>query len=531
MITCAQLGDEPERFRLMDGIGDHHHPIQTDSKTAQRYFDQGLTLSLGFNHDAAIASYQEALKDDPECTMCYWGIAHAAGPNINLLAMGPEAGELALSSIARARELAPKAMEKERAYVEAIAARYSRNRQGQPIWNDEAYARAAKKLHEAYPQDLDAATLYAESLMMLSPWDYWTKADELRPELAELVPTLESVLKQNPHHPGANHLYIHAVEASYPEKAVPAADRLRSFAPAVGHLVHMPSHIYWRVGRYQDAGELNVKAAAADEAFIAWCKSQANGLYAAQYYPHNLHFLWAVATVEGNEALARISGNKLKSKIPKPMIEQFPLVEAFVPTPLFTLARFGRWDEILGTPKPDAELRFTIGIWHYARGLAYLRTDRRAQAEAELAALRELASDPDLVETKFVVSTAAGYLALGRQHLAGELAAAGGDLATAVAELELGIELEEGMLYTEPPPWYYPIRQALGAVLLEAGEAKRAEQVFRTDLEKNPGQGWALYGLAQSLRAQGKDDDAAVVDRGFENAWARADTKLSAPRF
>ena len=524
-----QAEPEPERFRLMDDIGNLHHPITTHSELAQRYFDQGLTMMFGFNHDAAIASFREAADLEASCAMCYWGIAVSSGPNINAVYLGPEAGARALSAVAKAQELAPGVSEAEQAYVTAAARRYSTRDDGTITWDDRAYADAMREVHTAYPDDLDAAAFYAESLMMLSPWDYWTEEGEPHEVLRELVPTLEAVQERDPDHAGANHFYIHAVEAYYPDKAVPAADRLRSFAPEAGHLVHMPSHIYWRVGRYAEAGELNRKAALADEAFFSWCQS--GGIYAAEYYPHNIHFLWAAATAEGNEQVARTEGNRLASKIAPEAIAETPLLEAWVPTHLFTLARFGRWDEILGAPRPAPHLRYTTGIWHYARGLALLRQDDAPGALAEYEGLAALASDAQLEATPFVVASAAGYLKLGERHLGAEIAAARGDFDAAVAALEEGVRLQEDMVYTEPPPWYFPLRQALGAILLEADRTAEAEAVYRADLRAHPNQGWSLYGLAASLRAQGKDDEAAVVDAGFEQAWQNADVELVASRF
>jgi len=515
--------------RLMDGLGDHTHPVTTDSELAQRYFDQGLALSFGFNHDAAIDSFREAARLDPDCAMCSWGIAFAWGPNINA-PMGPEAGRAAWEAIQEAQRRAPKASAVEREYIDALAKRYAADPNADRAALDRAFADAMRGLHERHPDDLDAATLYAESLMDLTPWNYYTPEGKPREETLVVIRVLESVLERDPQHIGANHYLIHTFEEYEPERAEAAADRLASLAPDAGHLVHMPTHIYWRVGRYDDAVALNEQAAAADVAYFAWCRSSKTY---ATYYNHNLHFLWAAAAAQGRGDLALTTARRLAANIPVEEVPALPFLEDWWPTPLFTLARFGRWDALLAEPRPPDSLRYATAVWHYARGLAYTRLSRPDEAQAEYAELEKAANDTELAKLAFdpAGGTAQQRLRVGLHHLRGELAAARGDLEAAAAALEEAVWVQDSMNYIEPPAWYFPVRQALGAVLLQDGRAAEAEAVYRKDLEQYPKNGWSLFGLAQALRAQDKAQDAQWAETGFANAWAKADVKLAASRF
>lgn len=521
----ADAGHSP---KLLPGLGGKHHPI-TASESAQAYFDQGLALTFGFNHEAAVDSFREGARLDPDCAMCFWGVALALGPNINA-PMGPEAGKAAYAAVRKAQALAPKVSEREQAYIAALATRYEAEQGEDRAPLDRAYAEAMQALYEADPTDLDAATLYAEALMDLYPWDYWTDDAEPREHTGEIVRVLEAVLASDPEHLGANHYYIHAVEEFYPKKAEPAADRLGTLAPDAGHLVHMPSHIFWRVGRYDDALEINRRAAAADEAFFATCR--AGAFYSSAYYPHNVHFLWAAAATEGRKEIALGASRKLEARTRR-KIAEWPFVEEFMSTPTITLVRFGEWDAILGAPAPPQEHRFLTGIHHYARGLAQTRKGALDAAAQELAALRALIALPAMKEFLLAGGTAPASQLLGiaEADLAGELALARGDTEAGIAWLEKSVELQDALVYMEPPPWPLPQRQALGAALLAQGQAAKAEQVYRSDLEQYPRNGWSLYGLARSLEAQGKDDEAALVEQGFRNAWARSDVVLSASRF
>ena len=515
---------------LLDDLGATHHPITTRSPEAQRYFDQGLVLTFGFNHDLAIRSFREASRLDPGCAMCAWGEALALGPNINA-PMGPEAARDAYAALQQAQARAAGASEAEQAYIRALSARYAADPEtADRAALDRAYADAMRELHRAWPDDLDAAALFAEALMDLRPWNHWSREGEPAPETPEIVATLESVLARNPDHPLANHLYIHAIEASpQPEKAEAAADRLVELVPGSGHLVHMPSHIYLRVGRYDDALELNRRASEVDEGVFAWCRSRT--LYRAAYYPHNVHFLWTAAMVEGRSDLALATAQRLAAAVPDDLVREFPFVEEFRAIPYVTPLRFGRWDTALGQPAPPADFRYVTGVYHYARGVAKLRTGDRAGAEAEHAELELVAKEEPLEALVFPGGSAAALLELASLHLGAERAAARGDVDAALAALEEAVGLQDGLPYTEPPPFYLPLRQALGAVLLDAGRAAEAEAVYRRDLEYHPKNGWSLFGLARSLEAQEKAALADATRQGFANAWSRADVELAASRF
>ncbi|MGE0679439.1 MAG: tetratricopeptide repeat protein [Candidatus Binatia bacterium] len=395
---------------------------------------------------------------------------------------------------------------------------------------DSAYADAMRAVAKQYPDDLDAATLFAEALMNLRPWDLWTLDGQPQPGTPEIVATLESVLKRNPDHPGAIHYYIHAVEPSpNPERALPYAKRLAALMPGAGHIVHMPSHIYIRVGLYKEAVESNAQAAAVDAAYIE--KHNVQGVYRMMYYPHNIHFLWAAATMEGRSQESIRAAREVAAKLPAEMIQEMPPLEFISPTPLFALARFGQWDDILAEPAPPEALQYTTGIWRYVRGLAFAAKGQLDEAMNEHAKLEVLAATIPS-ERKIGDNTPVpSLLRIAAATLAGEVAAQKRQTDEAVRLLEEAVQLQDQLPYTEPPPWYYPVRHTLGAVLLAAGRAADAEVVYREDLKRNPENGWALYGLAQSLRAQKKTQEAAQVDERFKKAWARADVTLTASRF
>jgi hypothetical protein len=516
---------------LLDGVGSHHMPVTTRDPRAQAYFDQGLALTYAFNHAAAIRAFGYAAKLDASCAMCSWGVALAEGPNINL-PMDAEAGKRAFAALQEAQERAAGASPKEQGLIAALAKRYAAEPPADRAGLDRAYADAMITLREQHPEDIDIAVLAAEAILDVSPWNYWD--ERLQPR--ELTPRaqayLEWALAREPQHLGATHYYIHLMELPAPEKAEAAADALLRAAPDAGHLVHMPSHIYWRVGRYQDAIDANVAGARADESLFALCGPNNYPIYGALYYPHNVHFISVSAAAAGQRGAAIAEARRLAQAV-EAKLEAFPPVEDFMTLPLLMLVRFGEWDAVLAEPAPPAERVYQDGIWHYARGMALLRTGRGAEAEAELAALRKASARPEA--EKLMAnggSTSTGtLLALAADQLEGELAFAKRDVAGAVEALEAAVERQDGLVYTEPPPWYMPTRQALGAVLLESGRAAEAEVVYREDLRQHPKNGWSLFGLAQSLRAQGKATEAALVENGFAQAWARADVTLRASRF
>ncbi len=513
----------------LQNLGTYTFTITTSSERAQLFFNQGINLAYGFNHAEAERSFREVARLDPDCAMAYWGQAWVLGPNINV-PMDPADEPKAFELVQQATALKAKASEREQAYIDALTTRYSGKAENR-LERDQAFANAMKELTKRYSDDLDAATIYAESLMDLRPWDYWTRDGRPHPGTEPAIEVLESVMARNPQHPGANHYYIHLLEPTKgPERAEAAADRLRGLVPGAGHLVHMPAHIYLRVGRYADASDVNEQAIAADESYISQCRAQ--GIYPLGYYPHNIHFLWSSSTMEGRSAVALDAAHKVFGKIPDDAVEELPLLQTFLVVPYYALARFGKWDDILKLPSPTADRPFVNGIRHYARGMAFVRLGKLQEAEAELVQLRKIADDPALREIMLFSPNSAGQvLSIAPEVLAGELAAKRKDYDRAIAHLQRGVLLEDGLAYIEPPDWHYPVRQALGAVLLEAGLPAEAETVYWEDLKRNAENGWSLFGLMQALRAQGKNDQAALAEKRFQKAWARADVSLKASRF
>jgi len=528
--TAAVDTDSARIAPMLPGMGDHHFEITTTSEEAQQFFDQALVLAYGFNHAEAARSFRQAIELDPECAMCHWGLSLALGPNINST-MDPAHLPEAYQAMTVAVGLAPTATPREKAYIDALFERYL------PEWNDDrsaldaAYAEAMRDVYENFPQDPDAGALYAEALMDTTPWDYWLEDGEPKAVTAEFLAVLEDVLAKDPDHPGAHHFYIHAVEAVHPEKGVTSAEKLAGLVPGAGHLVHMPSHIYLRVGRYQDAVAANEAAIAADDDYVTACHAQ--GLYPLAYMPHNRHFLWASATFAGQSEVALTAAREMAAKIdPEEMREPgLETLQHFWVTPLYALTRFGHWDEILAAPEPATDLIYPRGVWHYARAMAMIRTDRIDEARQELDALKQIAADPALDSiTVWDINTTSALMAIAVEVVAGEMAAARRRWDRAIAHLERGVELEAALNYDEPPPWHAPVRHNLGAVLLEAGRITEAEAVYRDDLETFPSNGWSLYGLRQSLTEQHRDAEAAQVAEELEMAFERADVVLTRSR-
>jgi tetratricopeptide (TPR) repeat protein len=523
------------RAILFDDLAGFHHPVtfptsdKAAAEQAQKYFDQGMLLIFAFNHPGAIDSFKQALNYDPGCAMCWWGIALALGPNINA-PMDPADLPEALEAVQKANQLAPKTTRVEKDYIAAVTTRYGKAKDQKA--HDADYAAAMAKLHARYPGDLDAATLYAEALMDLTPWDYWTAKGAPREHSKEIVAVLNAVLARNPMHLGANHYLIHALEEFQPKAAEAAADRLAGIAPVVaGHLIHMPAHIYWRLGRYADAEEINRRAALADELYFARCGI--NALFREGYHNHNIHFIWSAAMMEGRSKLATAKAHELSDRITADMAKNLPFLEEFAPMPLFTMLRFGEWKEILATPAPDKRFLLVTGIWHYARGLAFVRLNRLDEAGGEYKALSAMLGDPKVQALTLNAETGpvAKRLRMALDHLGGEMALARGDAKAAVSALEAAVRAQDTLKYTEPPAWYFPTREALGAVLMKSGDVKKAEQVYRTDLAQYPDNGWSLYGLMQSLVAQGRKAEAQMVEARFKQAWRRADVTLKASSF
>lgn len=509
-------------------LGNHQFPVSTTNKNAQAFMNQGLNLSYAFNHAEAGRAFREAARLDPNLAMAYWGQALVLGPNINA-PMDPNAEAPALDLIKKAMSLKSKASPREQAYIEALAQRYSGKAEERRA-RDAAYAAAMRKVQQQFPDDLDAATLYAESMMDLRPWGYWTRDGQPYEGMADVVTLIEKVIEKNALHPGALHLYIHLVEATDKvDKAEGPADRLLTLMPAAGHMVHMPAHIYQRVGRYSDAVRSNELAIAADEDYIAQC--QAQGLYPMGYYPHNIHFLWFAATADGQSKLSIEAARKSASKVPDEALKQVSLMAIFRVVPYYALTRFGKWDEMLREPEPPDFSPYARGIWRYARGIAFVRKGELDKADQELEKIKELLTDKTLEQPLFSPNTGFSVLSIAPEVLAGEIEAARKNYDKAIAHLERAVRLEDALVYTEPAEWHYPPREALAAVLLQANRAAEAETVYWTDLKRNRNSGWSLYGLMQALRAQGKNGEAALVEARFKKAWERADVAITDSRF
>ena len=519
---------------LFQGMGAYKRKISTRSQAANRYFNQGMVLAFGFNHAESIRSFRAAQRLDPSCAMCFWGEALATGPNINVTSKGKAVmsdaeRKAAFAAINRALALKDAATPLEQALIEAQAKRYN----GDPATDraplDRAYADAMEQVVTTYPDDDDAAAIYSEALMNTMPWDYWSADGTPKPETEKVIAALERIITRSPEHPLALHLYIHAVEASAePGRAEDEADTLANLVPGSGHLVHMPAHIYWRVGRYDDAATANVRAAAVDEEYIAACNAQ--GFYPAMYYPHNIHFLWAATSMAGQSRMALDSARKVAANVRMEQIEQFPTVEFFKTIPLLTLTQFGKWSDILAETAPPTDLDYSNAIWRYARGIAMANTGDIQGALAERA---KLAAVKDSVQIRFLDSAdypASVLLNIADDLLQGEMALKSGDADRAVSHFERAVEKQDALPYMEPPFWYYPTRQSLGQALLEAGRPAEAEAVYRKDLEDYPHNGWSMSGLATALERQGKMDQAKKAKAHFDIIWAKADVKINGSR-
>jgi len=515
---------------LLDGMGEHSFEITTRSDETQRFFDQGLVLAYGFNHAEAARSFRQAIALDAECAMCQWGLALVLGPNINAT-MDPDDLPEAYQARQRAATLASHASPREQAFIAALGTRYEAEWRDDRGDLDRAYADAMRTIWADHPEAPDAGALFAEALMDTTPWDYWEADGQPKAETTEILEVLEAVLDLDPDHPGAHHFYIHAVEAVHPEKGLASAERLADLVPGAGHLVHMPSHIFIRVGRYQDAVDANLAAIAADDAYVTSCHAQ--GLYPLAYMPHNHHFLWASATFAGQGDTAVRAAEEMAATIDQESMRQPGLetLQHFWVTPLYARTRFGHWDEILATPEPGEDLLYPRAVWHYARAMALMRTDRLEEAAREIELLRAIAADPALEAiTVWDINSTASLMAIAVEVAQGELAATRHRWARAIAHLERGVALEDALNYDEPPPWHAPVRQILGAVLLDAGQVVEAEAVYRADLERFPDNGWSLFGLRQALTEQHRDAEAAEVAERFGRVFEQADVVLVSSR-
>jgi tetratricopeptide (TPR) repeat protein len=504
---------------LWDGLGSLSYKITTPSPAAQNYFDQGLRLAYAFNHAEAQRAFREAEKLDTHCAMCFWGEALLLGPDINV-PMAEEALQPAFAAIQKARALAASASPREQMLIAALSKRYAEDPKADRKELDEAYAAAMEKAAEKFPDDGDIAVLYAESVMDVSPWNYWQPGGhDPTPQAAPIVPTLERVLARNPAHPGAAHYYIHAVEASdRPQRAEPFADRLRGAMPAAGHLVHMPSHIYYRVGRYLDAFSVNKSAVAVDETYLS-ATDAPMGVYRLGYYPHNIHFMMAAAQMAGDGAVVIAAAEKLRNLIPDEVARGIAMTHPIKAAPYFAHAQFSAPDTILALPNPGADIPYAQAMWRYARSLAATAKGDFTGAEAEANAITGIANRADFSALQAVGIPATDVLKLARALADGRLAQAQGDSQAAIASFEEAAALQDGLPYTEPPFWYYPVRQTLAAALLQAGRLDEAEAQFKRALERAPNNGWSYYGLAKVYAAQGNAAAAKQAEENLAKTW------------
>jgi tetratricopeptide (TPR) repeat protein len=519
---------------LLGDLGQVRRKVRTQSVEAQAFFDQGLALAYGFNHDEAARSFAHAAALDPACAMCFWGIAYTLGPNYNV-PMLPERAQAAWQAIQAAQAAAAGATPIEQGLIGALAKRFKG-----PQWLDPvamapfnaAYADAMREVAKRYPEDHDVQVLFAEALMNLNPWKLWTPEGEPAQGTTSIVSTLEFVLARDPKHAGANHFYIHAVEASRtPDRALPAADRLAALVPGAGHIVHMPAHIYQRVGRYADASRANRRAAEVDEAYL---KRVTPPGYYPMYTAHNYGFLAYSASMLGKGAESLEAARKAAQNMPRDLVCGMPGMDFFLSEPLLVMVRFGRWEELLQEPKPEDKYPVLVGLWHHAQGMALAATGKADQAKLEAEAIRGIAArlPPELLAD---LNSARAVLELAAKVVDARIADALKD-ANAIALWEAAVLLEDGLAYSEPADWFYPTRHYLGAALLDAGDASGAEAVFRADLERNPNNGWALFGLTQALQSQAArsaDKKRAFkdVEKAFKRAWKEADIKLSRAAF
>jgi len=521
----APAPQEPPPVRLIAELGAYRFPVaKTSNAEAQKFFDQGMILVYGFNHDEAGRAFRRAAELDPAMSMAHWGLALALGPNYNEASISPERLRAAHDAVQKGLALAAKGPEHERAYLEALARRFSPDASAdqKKLWVE--YKNAMGELMRRYPDDLDAATLYADAAMIINAWKLWSPEGQPAEGTEEIVAVLESVIRRDPEHIGAHHLYIHAVEASpHPEWALASADRLAGLSPAAGHLVHMPAHTYMRVGDYERAAVANEFAAKVDQEYLD--RGGLRGIYTAAYYSHNLHFLAAARSMQGRYAESAAAARRLEENV-RPYLKEMPFFESFLPTRALIAARFGRWDDVLKLEAPDASTPITRTLWHWARGMAHAGTKKISDAEAELKTFTAAAQGIP-AEAGYGQNTARSVLKIAEHFLNSRIAAARGDRKSAIEFLRTAVAAEDALAYDEPPGWYHPLsRESLGGALLLDGQHAEAERVFREDLRRNRRNGRSLFGLAESLKAQGRAHEAELVRREFERAWKNADTKL-----
>jgi tetratricopeptide (TPR) repeat protein len=518
--------DEPV---LMSGLGNATLKVTTSSKLAQQFFDQGYRLAWGFNHDEARRAFRKAQQLDPQCAMCFWGEAWVLGPNINS-PMDVKAYPPAVEAMQSAQRLAARATPREQALIDALAKRYQPEAPADRAPLDNAYADAMRAVASRFPKDAEVATLYADALMNVAPWDYWESGGrQLRPKVADLVPTLERVLKRNPDHAGAIHLYIHAVEASdNPKRAEPHADRLAKLTPSAGHLVHMPSHIYFVLGRYKDSLALNMRAVQVDEAYIQAHKP--SGVYPLGYYPHNVHFVMVSAQMGGDGKAVLASAGKLAGLIPAEVAAEALMLQPIKAAPYFAHAQFADAETIMKLPQPEKNLPYIEAAWRYARGTALAQRNDGQGARRELAEIERILQSTDYKPFDAWKIPAREVTQIAAHVLRARIAQAAKDYDTAVRELEVAIKLQDALPYMEPAYWYYPVRQTLGAVILMKGDTRAARDAFGESLTRTPNNAWALYGLQQAYAREGKKREAKAVEARFRSAWSGGNESIDLER-
>jgi len=503
---------------LVNGLGDLHHPVSTHVPEAQMFFDQGLRFIYAFNHDEAARSFQHAADLDPKLAMAFWGIAEAVGPNYNDPA-DPDRYKHAHDAVQKAVDLSADASPSEQAYIQAMAKRFPADPNSDLKKAAEEYRDAMRQVVSQFPDDLDAATLFAEAGMNLHPWGLWHQDGTPEAGTEEIVATLESVLKRDPNHLGAIHYYIHTVEASNnPERALAAANRLAALAPAAGHIVHMPAHIYIRTGDYDAAVKTNEKAAEADRAYIK--ATGAQGIYPMMYYSHNLQFIAMCGAMNGSYAEARKNADLLAANV-GPHVKEMPPLEGFMTIPMAVEIRFHHWNEILKMPAPDPAMKTASVFWHFGRGLALTGTGKMDEAEAEYKVVSEAeaATPPDVIFQMPINNKSKDILKIAEDILGAKIAMAKKDTTGAISLLRQAVAIQDTLKYGEPPDWFFPVRESLGAALLMSGDPTSAEKVFREDLDRNPRNPRSLWGLRQALLQQKRDYDAGFVQKQFETSW------------
>jgi len=511
---------------LFKNLGNHTFNITTSNKEAQDFFNQGLRLAYAFNHAESHRSFMETSRLDPASAMGYWGQAYSLGPNINDPLPDDTRKKEAYMAVQKALKNISGTSPRENALINALSKRYNKDVSTDLAELNVQYMQAMKEVKDKFPEDAEILTLYADAIMNTMPWNYWDNSGNPLPNTLEAKLAIEEAIKSDPNHPGAHHLYIHLVELPKPDLAVASADILGSLMPGAGHIVHMPSHIYIRIGRYKDAVKANQDAILADEDYISQCFSQ--GMYPLGYYPHNIHFLWSASSLLGDSKTAIDAARKTAEKVPIGELKELPFLQDFASTPLLAYVRFGKWNDILTIPYPGDDFKHLKLIYHYARGIAFLRKNNLPEAEQELDALQELSKDPELESIiANYTNPSSKIIKVAVEVLSAEIANHQGNTSEAIGHLKKAIVFEDALIYSEPSPWHIPSRQTLGSIFLKDGKYIEAENIYKEDLAILRQNGWSLMGLYQSLKAQGKIEEANKIKQEYEKAWKYADVKIN----